>query len=77
MSQLWRLEVQDQGAGTVGFWREPASRMQAAERSFHPHEAESALVTFIRALLPHEGSAPWPHLILIASGRPHLLRPAH
>ena len=56
-SQFWRLEVWDQDAVTVPFWREPSSRLQMADFSLYPHVGErgkgALLCLFhIRALIP-------------------------
>ena len=59
-SQLWRLEVQDQGAGKVGSWWRLSSGLQTAVFLLCPHttasrEEANSWMTLLRALIPVMG----------------------
>ena len=82
-SQLWRLEVWDQGARMFKFWGELSSYL--ADRHHltvpsHCRERKSKLSgvssykgTYLTIKVPPS----WPHLNLITSQRPHLQIPTH
>ena len=56
------MEVQDQGASKVEFWRRPSSGWQTADFSLYPHMMEEARdlsgTSFIRALVPFMRAPP-------------------